>query len=139
QQDGIEIALNRPVRLQGLTRIPWRHRRIEADPVNSSLVKVALMQHAGAARKTDDRIIGKTTFQCRHDVLGRLDHPAHESRFRQDSGPAVEQLYDLHASLDLAGQVLDRGFGKQIDQRAKRLWVAISPALDPAKIPASAT
>src|SRR4051812_46202822 len=59
QQDRIEIALTRPVRLQGAMRIAKRHRRINADPVDPGLAKIALMKHASATRKTDDRTIGK--------------------------------------------------------------------------------
>src|SRR3984893_8718974 len=109
QQDRIEIALNRSVRLQGSMRIAKRHRRVNADPVDPGLAKIALMKHASAARKTDDRTIGKTPFQRCCDALGRLDHPAHERWFGQDSCPAVKKLHDLYASLDLAGQVIDRG------------------------------
>ena len=56
-----------------------------------------------------------------YDALGRLDHPAYKSRFGQDAGPAVEQLHDLYASLDLAGQVLDRDRSCDV----KRVEVAI--------------
>ena len=96
-------------------RIAGRHRRIDADPVDSGIAEIALVQHAGTARKTDDRTTGKTNFQCSNDAPSRLDHPAHESWFGQGSSPAVEQLHDLHASPDLTGQVFDCGIGKQVD------------------------
>ena len=59
-------------------------------------------------------------FKGRDDAPGRTDHPTLESRFGQDPCPAVEQLHEICASLDLAGEVLDRPFRKQVDQRVKR-------------------
>src|SRR5438309_463651 len=55
-------------------RIAGRHRRIDADPVDSGIAEIALVQHAGTARKTDDRTTGKTNFQCSNDPTEGLPH-----------------------------------------------------------------
>ena len=63
----------------------------------------------------------------RHDAPRRLDHPGLELPRRQAAGPAVEDLQDIGAGLDLPRQVLDRGLDQQVDQPAEARAVAIGP------------
>ena len=79
---------------------------------------------------------GKPPLQRGNDALCRLDHPSPECRLREHSRPAVEQLHDFDARLDLTAEIRDRAFDEQLDQRAKAVSVAIGPALDSAKVPA---
>src|SRR5215469_1216984 len=112
QQDGIEITLNRPVRLQFFARIHERHRRIETDPGNPSLPQIVLVQDTGATWETNNGAMRETCFQGCNDALCRLDHPTYERPLRKRSSPAIEQLNYLGACFDLARQVLDRTLGK---------------------------
>jgi len=138
QQNRVEVALHGKPRLQPVAGGARRHGRIEADRVDPGLGRIALVEQPGAAREADYRDIREALFQRGDDLARRIDHPALEGRFGENSGPAVEQLHRLDAGRDLRRQIIDRRRGQQLDQRGKTVRVAIGPALDQAVIPAGA-
>src|SRR6266852_4641874 len=110
--------------------------RIEPDPIDPRLGDIALVENTRAAREADDRMIRKAPFQCHDDASRRFDDPPLESRFRQDSRPAVEELHDFGARLDLSRKKVDGALGQKADQRIETRDIAIGPAFDPPKISA---
>src|SRR6266851_3402989 len=133
KRDRVEITLYRRPHLQPLTGINARGRGIDADRINTGLRDIALIEEPGAARKTDYRHCRKALFQPRRDAPRRLDDPALEAGFRQDSGPAVEQLHGIGPRGDLPRKIGNGRIDDQLDHHTKALRIAIGPRLDPAK------
>ena len=70
------------------------------------------------------------TFGCRafmptNKSRGRRDDPPLELRWRQASGPAIEQLHRLRAGLDLRGKILERHLLDAADDLGKSTWIGI--------------
>src|ERR1039458_10699400 len=94
-------------------------RRIETDDVGTrALGEIAKMQ-AHATRKDDDRQLRKSLAQPCNDSCYRGLAPALEFQSRQDACPSVEDLHDIHASLDLAAKIGDRSLDEPVDQMLK--------------------
>ena len=81
-------------------------------------------------------MIRKALLQGRDDGSRRFDDPAPERRFRQDARPAVEELHDFGARLDLRCEKLDGALDENADQRVETLDIAIGPTLDPSEVSA---
>src|SRR6516162_5639699 len=134
QQNRVEISLNWNEPLKSVAGIARRHRRIQPNPVDPALGDITFIEKTCGSRKADDGAIRKPTLQRCDDLPRRLDNPSPKLFFRQNARPAVEELHELCARLDLAGKMFDCALDEHVDQRAKVLRVAIGPALDPPKI-----
>ncbi len=105
QGDRIEIALQAEPGQRAAQR-RQRHRGIEAQTVDRHGRGEALQMQPRTARECDDRHLRMLALERAHDARHGLLTPAPELALRQDPGPAVEQLQDVRAGLDLRPQML---------------------------------
>ena len=103
-QLGIEIALKNHSLGQHVARPMQRHRGIEAERLDSGLLRDTGIEGPRTAGKRDDGGLGRRCAYGCDDSLDRLDAPAVELRGRKHARPAIEQLHRLRTGLDLANQ-----------------------------------
>lgn len=128
QQQRIEIALKTTRTLQPIPCPDWRHRRVEAQAVDSGRPKIGLRHRTGATRKADHRYSREPLPQGRANFGHRRRRKASEGKFRQTSGPGIENLHHLCARLDLGREMFDRRRDKKVDQFLKLIRRRIGQA-----------
>src|SRR5690349_21676574 len=72
EEERVEIALDRTGLLE-VARRGERNRRVEAERSNAGLGEIGGIEKPGHARKADDREVGITLAERRHDTPRRLD------------------------------------------------------------------
>src|SRR4029077_3180539 len=88
----VEITLHRYPPLQLFAGKTAGEATIDADRVDATLCRIALIEEPSGTREPDYRNRREALLQPRRDALCRLDDPTLEAAFGQDPRPTVEQL-----------------------------------------------
>ena len=115
----IEIALDRPARLDLIAREAKLDGPVQADRIDRDSVEIAAELGAGAARKADDLRVRNALANRGDNARARLDAPAAKLIGRQHTRPGIENLHGIDAGLELPDQIAGRSFDQKIDQIRK--------------------
>src|SRR5208283_434479 len=125
QRQRIEIALKRDAVLRVPCGAAGIARCVEPDAVGAEPGNATRKMRPRSARKGDDERLGPRLLHPRDDLAQGLENPPLELRWRQHARPAIENLHDLDAPVDLAEEIGDRGLDKPRDERLEDFRPAI--------------
>src|SRR5579862_1013683 len=128
QSNGIEITLHTQARRQSLARPAHRHRRIDADGIDTGFARIKFV--AGkrrSSRKSDDLSLRMDTSNFADDFLGGFDDPMREAGRCKSRRPTIEELNDVRASFELLDEMKRNAFAEKLHQFGKAIWIAIGP------------